>query len=77
MMDNGNKPAGPLVEPDWQSEWTAYYGLTKREWFAGMAMQGLMANPREDISCLGPDAMADIAIDRADSLLTWLAKEVS
>lgn len=22
-----------------------YLGLTKREWFAGMVMQGLMANP--------------------------------
>jgi len=50
MKTNGNDPANPTI--GW--ELTAHgdpvvitdqYGLTKREYFAAMAMQGLLNNP--------------------------------
>lgn len=38
---NGNEPAFPITVQSGSSE--ICYGLTKREWLAGMAMQGLLA----------------------------------
>lgn len=49
-----------------------YQGLTKRELFAAMAMQGLLANPR------GSEVKRDIVVSEAvfvaDALLKELAK---
>ena len=47
-------------------------GLTKRELFAAMAMQGLISNPDKsyDSACAASDAVAF-----ADALLAELAKE--
>lgn len=47
-------------------------GLTKREWFAGLAMQGLLANP--DLSHKSISVMAELAADQADEMLSRLAK---
>lgn len=47
----------------------AQAGLTKRELFAAMAMQGLMANPQHNHSA---GEIASIAIVVADALLTEL-----
>ena len=38
-MSKGNEPAYPVVGPNR----TPADGLTKREWFAGMAMQGIIS----------------------------------
>lgn len=43
-MKNGNKPAFVKAAKDWQEFDYKNAGLTKREYFAAMAMQGLMAN---------------------------------
>lgn len=42
-------------------------GLTKHEWFMGMALMGLYANPKTDIENHG--MIARIAIDAADALV--------
>lgn len=56
-------------------------GLTKREYFAAMALQGLLANPKylEQLSALRVSAEADMnqlcareAVDMADELLKQL-----
>lgn len=41
-------------------------GLTKREWFAGMALQGLLANP--SIIQKGQD-LTGISFDYADAMI--------
>lgn len=43
MSTNPNHAAFPKVVPEGHSE--VYHGLTKREYFAAKAMQGLLANP--------------------------------
>ena len=35
---------GPAFPMSHEQKQTGVWGLTKREWFAGMALQGLMAN---------------------------------
>ena len=48
------------------------FGLTKREWFAGMAMQGLSAVPGHINTTASTLAMW--AVEQADALLAALAK---
>lgn len=48
-------------------------GLTKRELFAAMAMQGLLARHGSDDYM--PDVIARYATDYADALLAELAKD--
>lgn len=45
-------------------------GLTKRELFAAMAMQGLLANPEE----LGSFSIAELSVMHADALISELSK---
>ena len=47
-------------------------GLTKREEFAKMAMQGLLANPNRET--LTPQTTANLAVVAADSLLVSLSE---
>lgn len=49
------------------------YGLTKREYFSAMAMQGLLANSDVEVQCINIEAMA---VSRADALIAELSKEV-
>ena len=71
-MNNGNAPAYPIhVECPRTGPWTEY-GLTKREEFAAMAMQGMCGDPGRR----GPiEAYARDAVKFADALLAELAKE--
>jgi hypothetical protein len=55
-------------------------GLTKREWFAGMAMQGLLSNSYSDgatqpLSTASKFEIAKFAIDQADALIKELEKD--
>ena len=43
-MKNADKPINPLQYGGYPSSEDAMYGLTKREYFAGLAMQGILAN---------------------------------
>lgn len=64
-MENGKQPINPI---EYQ---TSYYfeGLTKREYFAGLAMQGLCACSDLAIS---RKALAEEAVKQADELLKQL-----
>ena len=64
---NGNDAAYPS-DPD---QYSPEFGLTKRELFAAMAMQGLLANPgfREDVV---HGRIAKMAIDEANNLIYHL-----
>ena len=66
---NDNAPAYPCMS------YSAPSGLTKRELFAAMAMQGILANPCRQTST--SETYAEAAIDGvryADALLAELAK---
>lgn len=47
-MKNGAKPINPIL--DWNEVKADSIGLTKREYFAGLAMQGLLSNPNNSNS---------------------------
>lgn len=66
-MENQNKPAYPVHGIHENLE----HGLTKLEHFAGLAMQGLLANPN---IILSPQKIADIALQYAEELLNQLNK---
>lgn len=58
----GTLPEGDCLRP----------GLTKRELFAAMAMQGMLANPEK---CSVYKEVAEVAVLFADNLLAELAKQ--
>lgn len=69
---NGDQPTSPLVELDTYSgrPCNQHFGLTKREYFAAMALQGFCAN-------INPQYMVDnwiakMAVKQADELIKEL-----
>lgn len=66
MVDDG-RTAFPVVEP---GQWTDY-GLTRRELFAVMAMQGLLAHPHHP-SFDTEIAIAKWSVEQADALIKAL-----
>ena len=55
-------------------------GISKREWFAGMAMQGILSNQRSGDQCIaicGHPITSKAAIEIADSMLYALAKKAN
>ena len=79
-MNNADMPASPTSPNDSDPEWAAARsgGLTKREYFAGLAMQGLCSNSHlatpGSISVDVVDVITDSAIKHADRLLKKLNK---
>jgi hypothetical protein len=70
-MNNADMPALPGADtyhPNGQVEYGAT-GVTKREYFAAMAMSGLLAGPYGDC-----DVLAVCAVDAADALLKRLER---
>lgn len=74
--DNAIAPAFPIAsvanangEMQWGSD-----GLTKREYFAAMAMQGMLASETEASNYGHVSLLAEQAVKRADALLAELAK---
>lgn len=51
-----------------------YNGLTKRELFAGMAMQGMLAQETEEFTFGDIQNLAEQAVKRADALIKELNK---
>ena len=52
---------------------TDYMGLTKREHFAGLAMQGMIASPIGKLKdVFNGTSLANAAVDQADALLKAL-----
>ena len=67
-MKNSEQPAYPLPK-DRRSDHPYGNGLTKREYFAAMAMQGMLAN--SDLT-LSLDKTCELSIFYADELLKQL-----
>lgn len=44
-------------------------GMTLRDYFAAKAMQGLQANPTDEVMNTGLDAIAQYAYEQADAML--------
>jgi hypothetical protein len=82
-MKNANQPAHPI--PVAANETGVYStfdanvehaltGLTKREYFAAKALQGLLANSNEGVILIKDTMMAMISVQMADKLLAELEK---
>ena len=71
-MNNADKPASPLHPQLWGGEQGALAGLTKREYFAGLAMQGILAGNWEHESPL--QEICSEAVIHADQLIVELEK---
>lgn len=65
-MSRGDEQAFPAQHQQ------CYGGMTLREYFAGLAMQGLEASP--DTTSAAPTDIAKDAVQIADALLAELAK---
>ena len=66
---NGNDPINP--SPEWVSTENREHGLTKREYFAAMAMHGLLSS--KDIDPFGDmSSVASQALIAADAIITTL-----
>lgn len=66
-MENGKQGAFACVDSQKQY---LQEGLTKREYFAAMAMQGILANP--ELTNLNINNLAILSINQADELLKEL-----
>jgi hypothetical protein len=68
MAQEDGGPAFPSFQRD-------YHGMSIRDWFAGQALTGLMANPTPLIDTAGatvlrtPDVMASCSYKVADAML--------
>lgn len=67
----GNDMAYPVLDRDQTPNGTNQLGLTKRELFAAMAMQAVIANDHQNI---GYETGARFAVKYADALVNELAK---
>ena len=74
QMNNSDMPANVVTEEQWDRSSTAApaIGLTKREHFAGLAMQGLLAN--NDYSGRLSQSLTKTSMLFADALLKELEK---
>ena len=70
-MRNGDMPAMPFEggENNGMQPWS---GLTKREHFASLAMQGILASDTDAV--IAQDICVKLAVEHADALLTELEK---
>lgn len=74
IMKNGNKPAFPISEDEtyrFNLGVEIHSGLTKREHFAGIALQGLIIESKDYYSYR---ELAEKAVGFADALLDELSK---
>ena len=89
-MKNADKPINPstsikisdteFFEYNLPNQERQYSGLTKREYFAGLALQGLLANCNGGMTSGGrytfsPNGISELAILHADELLKQLEEK--
>ncbi len=72
-MKNGNKPISPNPIGTLDSQ----RGLTKREYFAGLAMQGILSNEIYNKSPEKAELIGFYAVAHADALLKALEEKES
>jgi hypothetical protein len=75
-MENGNRGAFAMLDSN--GSYTQY-GLTKREYFAAFAMQGLLANQNGGMqkgggATFSPVGISELAVLHADATLAELEK---
>jgi len=68
-MSNGDTPASPVKPEVINGRTQVYLGLTKREHFAAMAMQGLLATPQ---FLQDTPSLSAASVEIADALLKAL-----
>ena len=73
-IKNGDLPAMPVEHMDYMHIKDKPYcnGLTKREYFAALAMQGILANGTQRIHGDMYQFLAHVAVKQADTLLKEL-----
>ena len=78
MSTNPNQSCYPCQELDGQGNprEAMSYGLTKREYFAAMSMQGMLANPDLATETFKEKLIAAWSVDCADALIAELNKEL-
>jgi hypothetical protein len=76
-MSNSDAPAIPIAMDGFgQCEPVVELGLSKREYFAGLAMQGWLARCANvpHIHEINPSTVAELSVEMADNLLKSLAE---
>ena len=74
-MTNGSEPINAIIETeDAETMSATFYGLTKREYFAAMAMQGLCTHFPELGVPHAPEVVRQ-SIEIADAFINALNKE--
>jgi hypothetical protein len=71
MSNNAIEPAFPIIHADGQG--LQYWGLSKRELFAAMAMQGILS-AQTNGNGIADTQIAEWSVQNADVLLAELAK---
>ena len=76
-MKNADKPINPVLTQSPSLQNDTSLGLTKREYFAGLAMQGLLSNSysngfSQPLSEYDSKSIAKFSIEYADELLKQL-----
>lgn len=79
-MKNADKPINPILTQSPSLQNDTSLGLTKREYFAGLAMQGLLANSYGGMTSGGsrtfsPNEISKLSVLHADELLKQLENE--
>ena len=70
-MKNSDKPAFPITEEETNSVVNfittndIHTGLTKREYFAGLAMQAMLSNEELRIACMDDSGILGVSRDEA------------
>lgn len=73
-MKNSEQPINPVpyVSQDGSIQHDVFMGLTKREYFAGLAMQGILSNNLLEPNKSTVEYAAKLSISAADELLKQL-----
>jgi hypothetical protein len=73
-MSRADEPAFPVVT-QWRDEnGKSFSGLTLRQYYAGLAMQGMSGRDTYDAGQATPEQRAKLAVIEADALLAALER---
>lgn len=77
-MENKYQPAFPISSEGLKmredGQWSDCFGISKREYFAAMAMQGALASCTNADDWVTPSSVAAKSVEYADALLAELEK---